>query len=327
MSRRRRKLRRVGRPLSAKPLGGDCRELIVTHTERQERAIRAAVAVANRLGMTSVTPVILKDSNHTSIHLVPFPVVARVVAPRVGQDPSTALSAELLVAEHLARAGAPIVAPTVDVPPGPHLEANETMTLWQFVAHCPAEESDGPVAAEGLREIHSALGSYLGRLPSFEVALDACRRLLQEETALPALATPDKHFLLTEHDRLRRLLAAAAMAPVAIHGDPHLGNVLMTPRGPRWTDWESVCLGPLEWDLACLPESTLAIVPAVNTELLAVLRDLRSVCVAVWCWAEPDRASEKRQAAEYHLRRLRERSRAAASPAAQRRAVGPLQET
>ena len=299
----------------------------MTHKERQERAIRAAVAVANRLGMTSVTPVILKDSNHTSIHLVPFPVVARVVAPRVGQDPSTALSAELLVAEHLARAGAPIVAPTVDVPPGPHLEANETMTLWQFVAHCPAEESDGPVAAEGLREIHSALGSYLGRLPSFEVALDACRRLLQEETALPALATPDKHFLLTEHDRLRRLLAAAAMAPVAIHGDPHLGNVLMTPRGPRWTDWESVCLGPLEWDLACLPESTLAIVPAVNTELLAVLKDLRSVCVAVWCWAEPDRASEKRQAAEYHLRRLRERSRAAASPAAQRRAVGPLQET
>ena len=285
--------------------------LTVTHKERQERAIRAAVAVADRLGMTSVTPVILKDSNHTSIHLVPFPVVARVVAPSVGQGASAALSAELSVAEHLARAGAPIVAPTIDVPPGPHLEANETMTLWQFVAHRPAEESDGPVAAEGLREIHGALRSYSERLPSFEVALDACRRLLQEETGLPALATPDKLFLLTEHDRLRRLLATAAIAPVAIHGDPHLGNVLMTSSGPRWTDWESACIGPLEWDLACLPETALGIVPAVNAELLAVLRDLRSVCVAVWCWAEPDRAPEKRQAAEYHLRRLRERSRAA----------------
>src|SRR5206468_537750 len=84
---------------------------------RQERAIRAAVAVADRLGMTSVTPVILKDSNHTSIHLAPFPVVARVVAPSVGQGASAALSAELSVAEHLARAGAPIVAPTIDVPP------------------------------------------------------------------------------------------------------------------------------------------------------------------------------------------------------------------
>lgn len=114
----------------------------MTHKERQEKAIRAAVAVADRLGMTSVTPVILKDSNHTSIHLVPFPVVARVAAPRVGQGASTALSAELSVAEHLARAGAPIVAPTIDIPPGPHLEANETMTLWQFVAHRPAEENE-----------------------------------------------------------------------------------------------------------------------------------------------------------------------------------------
>ena len=285
--------------------------LTVTHKERQERAIRAAVAVADRLGMTSVTPVILKDSNHTSIHLAPFPVVARVVAPSVGQGASAALSAELSVAEHLARAGAPIVAPTIDVPPGPHLAADETMTLWQFVAHRPAEESDGPVAAEGLREIHGALGTYPRQLPSFEVAVDACRRLLQEEAGLPALATPDKHFLLTEHDRLRRLLAAATIAPVALHGDPHLGNVLMTSTGPRWTDWESACIGPVEWDLACLPETAPAIVPPVNAELLAVLRDLRSVCVAVWCWAEPDRAPEKRQAAEYHLRRLRERSRAA----------------
>lgn len=283
----------------------------VTHKERRERAIRAAVAVAERLGMRSVTPVILKDSNHTSIHLLPFPVAARVVAPSVGQGAGAALSAELSVAEHLARAGAPIVTPTIDVPPGPHLEANETMTLWQFVAHRPAEESDGAVAAEGLREIHAALSSYSGRLPSFEVAVDACRRLLKEETELPALATADKHFLLTEHDRLRRLLAAEAIAPVALHGDPHLGNVLMTSSGPRWTDWESACLGPLEWDLACLPETALAIVPVVNAELLAVLRDLRSVCVAVWCWAEPDRAPEKRQAAEYHLGRLRERSRAA----------------
>ena len=280
------------------------------HKDRRAAAIQAAVAVADRLGMTSITPVVLRDSNHTSIHLAPFPVVARVAASSAGRG-AAALSAELSVAEYLARAGAPIAAPTIDLPPGPHLEKDWAITLWQFVAHRPAEESDGPVAAVGLREIHGALRSYSERLPSFEVALDACRRLLQEETGLPALATPDKLFLLTEHDRLRRLLATAAIAPVAIHGDPHLGNVLMTSSGPRWTDWESACIGPLEWDLACLPETVLATVPAVNAELLAVLRDLRSVCVAVWCWAEPDRAPEKREAAEYHLRRLRERSRAA----------------
>src|SRR5438552_531733 len=170
------------------------------HKDRRAAAIQAAVAVADRLGLRSVTPVVLRDSNHTSIHLAPLPV----------------------------------------------------------------------------------------------------------------LAARDKEFLISEHDRFRGLLTTtAAFMPTAIHGDPHLGNVLMTSNGPRWTDWESACVGPVEWDLACLPETALPSFPTVNAELLTVLRDLRSVCVAVWCWAEPDRAPEKREAAEYHLRRLREQSRAA----------------
>jgi Ser/Thr protein kinase RdoA (MazF antagonist) len=281
----------------------------VIHEGRRDSAIQAAVAVADRLGMTSVTPVVLKDSNHTSIHLAPFPIVARVAASSAGRD-AAALSAELSVAEYLARAGAPIIAPTIDLPPGPHLERHWGITLWQFVAHRPADEGDVVVASEALRDIHAALSSYPGQLPSFEVAIDSCRGLLHDETGLPALAAPDKDFLIKEHDRLKRLLTTMALKPIAIHGDPHLGNVLMASRGPRWTDWESACVGPVEWDLSCLPEAALAAVPPVNAELLAVLRDLRSACVAVWCWAEPDRAPEKRRAAEYHLRRLRERSRA-----------------
>ena len=34
-----------------------------------------------------------------------------------------------------------------------------------------------------------------------------------------------------------------------IHGDAHLGNVLA---GGRWLDFDEACLGPPEWDLACL---------------------------------------------------------------------------
>src|SRR5882724_1131722 len=56
--------------------------------------------------MTSVTPVILKDSNHTSIHLAPFPVVARVVAPSVGQGASAALSSACEVLRKVERGGA-----------------------------------------------------------------------------------------------------------------------------------------------------------------------------------------------------------------------------
>jgi len=264
------------------------------------------VAVAARLGLTSLAPVVLKDSHHTSIHLAPARIVARVIATDVSADAYRRLDRELGVAAHLARAGAPIVPPCTEVPPGPYFHEKLGLTLWQFVAHHPARDRDALAATGALHRAHAALASYAGALPPFAGEADACRAALEDESALPALAPADRAFLLAAHDRLRRRLAAPAVAPVALHGDPHLGNVLMTAHGPLWTDWESACRGPLEWDLSSLPDAALAAFPVVDRGLLATLRDLRSVCVAVWCWNQPERAAEKREAAQFHLRRLRQ---------------------
>lgn len=38
----------------------------------------------------------------------------------------------------------------------------------------------------------------------------------------------------------------------ALHGDAHPGNLLVTPGGLLWTDFEETCAGPVGWDLACL---------------------------------------------------------------------------
>ncbi len=44
--------------------------------------------------------------------------------------------------------------------------------------------------------------------------------------------------------------------PVPIHGDAHLGNVLITPHGARWNDFEDVSLGPRNGTLAGCPRPT-----------------------------------------------------------------------
>jgi hypothetical protein len=40
----------------------------MTYKERRKSVIRAVVTVAARLGVSSLEPVILRESNHTSIH-------------------------------------------------------------------------------------------------------------------------------------------------------------------------------------------------------------------------------------------------------------------
>lgn len=83
--------------------------------------------------------------------------------------------------------------------------------------------------------------------------------------------------------------AAAELVPLALswprrplHGDAHTGNILMTPEGPRWTDFEDVCAGPVEWDLASMTitQDALAAYPGVvDPSRLDDCRDLRRLQV------------------------------------------------
>jgi Phosphotransferase enzyme family len=247
--------------------------------------------------------VLLKDSNHISIHLAPYPIVARVRLPTGNQDIAEILQREVSVAQYLIEAKAPVTSPSFDLPPGPHFHEGIGLTFWQFIEHHPVDEWDSRVAAEALRIVHEALVSYEAELPSYTLAIESCQALLEDRSKLPALAPNDRDFLLKQSHRFSTQLDKFSFTPMALHGDCHLGNALMAPSGAVWTDFESVCRGPREWDLTCLSEEVLSIFPFVNRELYDVLRDLRSFCVAVWCWVDPNRSPDKLEAAEYHLLR------------------------
>ena len=52
----------------------------------------------------------------------------------------------------------------------------------------------------------------------------------------------------------------------------------MAPDGPRWTDFEDVCVGPVEWDLASMTitdEALAAYAGTIDRARLSDCRDLR----------------------------------------------------
>ena len=51
-------------------------------SERQAAAITAAKLIAVKHGIQPGHPIILRDTNHTIVHLVPEPIVAKVSADR-----------------------------------------------------------------------------------------------------------------------------------------------------------------------------------------------------------------------------------------------------
>jgi phosphotransferase family enzyme len=273
---------------------------------RVRSAIRAATDLTRRLGAGTIAPVLLNDSNNISIHLAPLPIVARVFSDADNARVAVSAARELEVCRHLAGKLAPVVPPSNDPPAGPHVVDGLTLTLWQFVEHRPATDADSDDAARALCRVHAALADCPVALPIFGATTRRVRAMLDAPSALPALAGADREFLLAVYHAMMRGPAAPTVTSV-IHGDPHLGNVLITADGPRWTDFETACLGSREWDIGFLPAADLSLFEPLDRELYDELADLRSLCVAVWCFAKYH-VPEKRAAADYHLAWLKQRS-------------------
>jgi aminoglycoside/choline kinase family phosphotransferase len=78
--------------------------------------------------------------------------------------------------------------------------------------------------------------------------------------------------LCAERDRLAAIIVELEQAPKRqpLHGDASLSALLTTSRGPRWNDFEDVCVGAVEWDVAGLvSDARAAHGDAFGAEVLA----------------------------------------------------------
>lgn len=233
-------------------------------------AVSASVACARTLGLPTDDPVVIAEGYSVRVHLRPAPVVTRVVTlgRELRPDPPAWLEREVSVAQFLASSGVPVVAPWAQ--PGPFEAEGLEVSLWEWAEHDASSVSPAELGTM-LGPLHRALESYPGNLPTL------VGPLTDIATALEVSSDATLHTV------------AAELVPLALswprrplHGDAHTGNVLMTPSGPRWTDFEDVCVGPVEWDLASMTvtEETLAAYPGpIDRARLVDCRDLRRLQV------------------------------------------------
>ena len=197
---------------------------------------------------------LLADDSNVLVHLAPAPVVARVATTTalVRPQPVEWLAREVAVAGHLASRGVPVVAPSEELPPGPHSHDGFDLTFWRYVEQETATPPEMSEVATGLASLHDALRDYPGELPYLEPALAEVVRMLDYAEAHALLSVGELEELRAGHARLAPLLAGATGQPQPLHGDAHVGNVLVTREGALWSDFEDTCRGPVGWDLACL---------------------------------------------------------------------------
>ncbi len=243
-----------------------------TISVRNGPAVQAAQEVAQRHGIAAEHARVLHDATNVVVHLAPSPVVAKICRASVGDHGWRKLATELEIARHLIRAGAPVVGPSQELPPGPHVQGDFAMTFWRHQDHDPDALATSRGAGHALAQVHAALDSYPETFPSF----------LDRQVKL--------------HERKLRCRT--------LHGDPHRGNVLVSKAGYLLIDFESVCSGPLEWDLSALPGLGAGAFN-VDEDLLSLLGRLRSLCVAVWCWTRARSSTALDRAARDHMGLLR----------------------
>ena len=165
------------------------------------------------------------------------------------------------------------------------------MTFWRHQDHDPSARVSPRAAGEALTQVHEALDSHPETFPSFlDRQVRRASRILFDETTPSSIPASERAFLCSQYLRITSVLRDTKLDCRTLHGDPHRGNLLISRSGCLMIDFESVCSGPLEWDLSALPCVDAGIF-LVDADLLALLRRLRSLCVTVWWWSRPHNAT------------------------------------
>jgi aminoglycoside phosphotransferase (APT) family kinase protein len=248
--------------------------------ERTQRAVAAALAAGRELGLTIANGEVLHDAFSVIVRLVPTRVVVRVpVALPFDLDLAAQAARqkrELAVVAWLHGRGAPVVPPSPFVPCEPQQRDGFSMTFWQEIDVDTGATPDYLADARYAADLHAALESCTEALPFLAPLIHTvpgCLRVLERHREL--IAPSDLDRARAEWERLAPILSSEhaftdafpGVKVQVIHGDAPAYNLIRTPQGPVFADFEDTTRGPVEWDLAGFGPEAAAHYDAAATQL------------------------------------------------------------
>jgi hypothetical protein len=247
------------------------------------RAITASTAQGSELGLAVDEVMVVSNSNKLALRLLPCDVFARVAFS--GQE---AFQLEIEVAQRLTENGSPVVRLDTRVEPRVYERDGFALTLWRYWEQSGVELS-ASAYAKALERLHAGLAQVDVIAPHFSERVREAQRLVGSRGRTPRLHDSDRELLLRTFQSCGRRIEEQSSCEQLLHGEPHPGNVLRTAEGLSFIDLETCCRGPVEFDLAHVPEAVCEAYPGADRELIEECRRLVLAMVAAWRWDTDDR--------------------------------------
>ena len=259
------------------------------------------MATASALGLTADDAIVLNDSNRLAVRLLPCDVLARVAlfAHHVARF-------EVDLAQRLAETESPVAVLDPRAEPRVHERDGFVVTLWTYYEPLTSGELRAADYANALERLHAGMRTLDVATPHFMDRVREAQHLVASRDHSPALSDPDRELLHAALQGWGRAVADRGATEQLLHGEPHPGNVLNTNNGPLFIDLETCCRGPVEFDLAHVPQEVSERYPNADKALLDECRGLVLAMVAAWRFEPGDQFPNGQRAGQELLNALRE---------------------
>jgi aminoglycoside phosphotransferase (APT) family kinase protein len=254
------------------------------------------MTTVSALDLTVDDATVLHDSNRLVLRLMPCDVVARV-APMVYQ---ASAELEVEVAGRLAETDSPVAVLEPRVEPRVYVRDGFVIDMWTYYKPVLQSRELPPADyAHALERLHADMRKIDVTTPHFMDRVADTQQDVASRDVTPELPDADRELLANTLRSLRRSIVARGAAEQLLHGEPHPWNVLSTKNGPLFIDFENCVRGPVEFDLAWVPEEVSEHYPGADQDLVGECRGVMLAIIAACRWRRDDQHPSRPQRAEW----------------------------